>query len=88
MSHLAHVLASGCTGLFSHSDQQQAAQTLTCQYSGSAQKGAGGRIAVAWLFVLFFSDFASLVPKNFKFEVGENNAFLAANYMSENCWNN
>jgi len=36
-----------CTGLFSHSDQQQAAQTLTCQYSGSAQKGAGGRIADA-----------------------------------------
>ena len=38
-----------CTGLFSHSDQQQAAQTLTCQYSGSSQKGAGGRIAVARL---------------------------------------
>ena len=36
-----------CTGLFSHSDQQQAAQTLTCQYSGSSQKGAGGRIADA-----------------------------------------
>ncbi|CAK9019081.1 unnamed protein product [Durusdinium trenchii] len=36
-----------CTGLFSHSDQQQAAQTLTCQNSGSAQKGAGGRVADA-----------------------------------------
>jgi len=36
-----------CAGLFSHSDQQQAAQTLTCQSAASASKGAGGRIADA-----------------------------------------
>ena len=39
---------SGCAGLFSHSDQQQAAQTLTCQSAASASKGAGGRIAETW----------------------------------------
>eukprot|EP00931_Biecheleriopsis_adriatica_P083516 TRINITY_DN5709_c0_g1_i1.p1 TRINITY_DN5709_c0_g1~~TRINITY_DN5709_c0_g1_i1.p1 ORF type:complete len:1902 (+),score=308.18 TRINITY_DN5709_c0_g1_i1:193-5898(+) len=39
--------ASGkqCAGLFSHSDQTIAAQTLQCQTSGSSPKGAGGRLA-------------------------------------------
>ena len=36
-----------CVGLFSHSDQQRAAQTLTCQYASASNKGAGGRIADA-----------------------------------------
>lgn len=36
-----------CVGLFSHSDQQRAAQTLTCQYASQPQKGAGGRLADA-----------------------------------------
>jgi len=39
--------ASRCVGLFSHSDQQQAAQTLKCQVSGASPKGAGGRLADA-----------------------------------------
>jgi len=39
--------ASRCVGLFSHSDQAQAAQTLKCQVAGAAPKGAGGRIADA-----------------------------------------
>jgi len=39
--------ASTCVGLFSHSDQTQAAQTLQCQVAGAAPKGAGGRIADA-----------------------------------------
>ncbi len=34
-------------GLFSHSDQQRAAQTLTCQYASNPNKGAGGRLADA-----------------------------------------
>ena len=34
-------------GLFSHSDQQRAAQTLTCQYASASNKGAGGRLADA-----------------------------------------
>jgi len=38
---------SRCVGLFSHSDQVQAAQTLQCQTPGAAPKGAGGRIADA-----------------------------------------
>lgn len=36
-----------CVGLFSHSDQQRAAQTLTCQSATSAMRGAGGRLADA-----------------------------------------
>jgi len=36
-----------CHGLFSHSDQQNAAQTLKCQEMGTGSKGAGGRIADA-----------------------------------------
>lgn len=36
-----------CQGLFSHADQQRAAETLTCQYSTAEFKGAGGRIADA-----------------------------------------
>jgi uncharacterized protein (DUF1501 family) len=36
-----------CVGLFSHSDQVQAAQTLQCQIPGAAPKGAGGRIGDA-----------------------------------------
>ena len=36
-----------CVGLFSHSDQQRAAQTLTCQYASASNKGAGGRLADA-----------------------------------------
>ncbi|CAE6922516.1 unnamed protein product [Symbiodinium natans] len=36
-----------CIGLFSHSDQQRAAQTLTCQSPTAASKGAGGRLADA-----------------------------------------
>jgi len=36
-----------CVGLFSHSDQQRAAQTLTCQYASQPNKGAGGRLADA-----------------------------------------
>lgn len=36
-----------CQGLFSHADQQRAAETLTCQYSSAEFKGAGGRIADA-----------------------------------------
>jgi len=36
-----------CVGLFSHSDQQQAAHTLKCQTPGASPRGAGGRIADA-----------------------------------------
>jgi len=36
-----------CHGLFSHSDQQNGAQTLKCQDMGTAAKGTGGRIADA-----------------------------------------
>ena len=36
-----------CQGLFSHADQQRAAETLTCQYSTAEFKGAGGRMADA-----------------------------------------
>lgn len=38
---------STCVGLFSHSDQSQAAQTLQCQVRGSGPKGVGGRMADA-----------------------------------------
>lgn len=41
------VTASKCVGLFSHSDQQQAAYTMKCQVAGSSPKGVGGRIADA-----------------------------------------
>jgi len=34
-----------CAGLFSHSHQQKAAQTLQCQTPGAAPKGVGGRMA-------------------------------------------
>mmetsp|Transcript_17481 Transcript_17481/g.32892 ORF Transcript_17481/g.32892 Transcript_17481/m.32892 type:complete len:424 (+) Transcript_17481:1-1272(+) len=34
-----------CAGLFSHSDQSEAAQTLKCQVRGSGPKGVGGRMA-------------------------------------------
>ncbi|CAJ1332243.1 unnamed protein product [Effrenium voratum] len=36
-----------CQGLFSHADQQRAAETLTCQYATAEFKGAGGRMADA-----------------------------------------
>merc|ERR1719323_436264 len=36
-----------CFGLFSHSDQQNGAQTLRCQEMGTSARGAGGRIADA-----------------------------------------
>jgi len=36
-----------CLGLFSHSHQQKAAQTLQCQVPGAAPKGVGGRMADA-----------------------------------------
>merc|ERR1711985_152545 len=36
-----------CVGLFSHSDQQAAAQTLKCQVPGASPRGTGGRIADA-----------------------------------------
>jgi cullin-associated NEDD8-dissociated protein 1 len=36
-----------CTGLFSHSDMQRAAQTLTCQSATAYLRGAGGRAADA-----------------------------------------
>lgn len=36
-----------CQGLFSHNDQQRAAETLTCQYGSAEFKGAGGRMADA-----------------------------------------
>mmetsp|Transcript_19992 Transcript_19992/g.37454 ORF Transcript_19992/g.37454 Transcript_19992/m.37454 type:complete len:323 (+) Transcript_19992:60-1028(+) len=36
-----------CVGLFSHSDQKAAAQTLKCQIPGASPKGAGGRIGDA-----------------------------------------
>merc|ERR1719183_2287104 len=39
--------ASTCVGLFSHSDQKTAAQTLKCQVAGSSPKGVGGRFADA-----------------------------------------
>jgi len=39
--------AGVCFGLFSHSDQQNGAQTLKCQDFGTAARGAGGRIADA-----------------------------------------
>jgi len=39
--------APHCVGMFSHSDQQAAAQTLKCQTPGNAPKGAGGRVADA-----------------------------------------
>eukprot|EP00931_Biecheleriopsis_adriatica_P030525 TRINITY_DN1799_c0_g1_i2.p1 TRINITY_DN1799_c0_g1~~TRINITY_DN1799_c0_g1_i2.p1 ORF type:complete len:1902 (+),score=314.24 TRINITY_DN1799_c0_g1_i2:62-5767(+) len=34
-----------CLGLFSHSHQQNAAQTLKCQTHGASPRGAGGRLA-------------------------------------------
>ncbi|CAE7202317.1 unnamed protein product [Symbiodinium natans] len=34
-----------CAGLFSHSDQAEAAQTLKCQVRGSGPRGVGGRMA-------------------------------------------
>jgi len=34
-----------CQGMYSHSHQQNAAQTLRCQDSGAAPRGVGGRIA-------------------------------------------
>jgi uncharacterized protein (DUF1501 family) len=37
--------AAKCVGLFSHSDQANAAQTLKCQITGSSPKGGGGRLA-------------------------------------------
>eukprot|EP00438_Fugacium_kawagutii_P006291 Skav217362 [mRNA] locus=scaffold3931:54691:56983:- [translate_table: standard] len=40
-NELAFAANVGCVGLFSHSDQQRAAQTLTCQYPSIANKGAG-----------------------------------------------
>jgi len=39
--------AQSCVGLFSHSDQQAAAQTLKCQVPGASPRGTGGRIADA-----------------------------------------
>lgn len=39
--------AQSCVGLFSHSDQQTAAQTLKCQEPGASPRGSGGRIADA-----------------------------------------
>ena len=36
--------AKKCVGLFSHSDQVEAAQTLVCQVPGASPKGAGGRL--------------------------------------------
>jgi len=36
-----------CNGLFSHIDQERAAQTLTCQTATPIYKGAGGRLADA-----------------------------------------
>ncbi|CAJ1440523.1 unnamed protein product [Effrenium voratum] len=36
-----------CVGLFSHSDQSEAAKTLKCQVGGASPKGVGGRIADA-----------------------------------------
>eukprot|EP00931_Biecheleriopsis_adriatica_P014766 TRINITY_DN1167_c0_g1_i6.p1 TRINITY_DN1167_c0_g1~~TRINITY_DN1167_c0_g1_i6.p1 ORF type:complete len:1841 (-),score=350.18 TRINITY_DN1167_c0_g1_i6:148-5670(-) len=39
--------AQRCVGLFSHSDQQTAAQTLQCQTMGNSPRGVGGRIADA-----------------------------------------
>mmetsp|Transcript_97170 Transcript_97170/g.208410 ORF Transcript_97170/g.208410 Transcript_97170/m.208410 type:complete len:589 (-) Transcript_97170:194-1960(-) len=39
--------STSCVGLFSHSDQQTAAQTLQCQVAGAGSKGVGGRIADA-----------------------------------------
>merc|ERR1712054_485791 len=39
--------AQTCVGLFSHSDQQSAAQTLKCQTPGASPRGSGGRIADA-----------------------------------------
>jgi len=39
--------AEKCVGLFSHSDQQTAAQTLKCQEPGASPRGSGGRIADA-----------------------------------------
>lgn len=41
--------AERCHGLFSHSDQSTAAQTLQCQVAGSSPKGSGGRMADALL---------------------------------------
>lgn len=40
-------LKEKCVGLFSHSDQQTAAQTLACQVAGNSPRGAGGRITDA-----------------------------------------
>jgi uncharacterized protein (DUF1800 family)/uncharacterized protein (DUF1501 family) len=37
--------APTCLGLFSHSHQQAAAQTLKCQIHGASPRGAGGRLA-------------------------------------------
>merc|ERR1719512_658390 len=34
-----------CQGIFSHNDQQRAAQTLTCQEKSAPLQGMGGRIA-------------------------------------------
>jgi len=38
---------TNCFGLFSHSDQQNGAQTLKCQDLGTSAMGAGGRLADA-----------------------------------------
>jgi len=36
-----------CVGLYSHSDQQQASQTLQCQIAGASARGVGGRLGDA-----------------------------------------
>lgn len=39
--------ARKCVGLFSHADQKNAGNTLTCHISGTGSKGAGGRMGDA-----------------------------------------
>jgi len=47
VSHFRSGTVQRCHGLFSHSDQQNGAQTLKCQDMGTGAKGTGGRIADA-----------------------------------------
>jgi uncharacterized protein (DUF1800 family)/uncharacterized protein (DUF1501 family) len=55
-----------CHGLFSHSDQYIAAQTLQCQVAGSGPRGSGGRMADALLRgnMTFKTESFSVAQKN------------------------
>ena len=46
-AQFSHGGARKCVGLFSHSDQKDAVQTLVCQIAGKSPRGVGGRIGDA-----------------------------------------